>query len=117
MKNRLTYHPSGKVIRLSQFCPWVEHLQDIEDENTDLEILFCVFSDQGGQFRVRAMPASRGSFENRLSLPENLRGLRDSELCAKSGLEDMVFVHHSGFIGGTKTEEAAIKLIDLALRA
>lgn len=117
VKNRFAYHPSGMVIRLSQFCPWVEHLQDIEDEITDLHILFCVFADQGGQFRVRAMPAARGSFDNRLSLPESLRGLRDAELCEKAGIDDMVFVHHSGFIGGTNTEASAIKLIELALKA
>jgi len=71
--SRFSYHPSGQVIRLKQFCPWVEHLQDLEDESVDLKVLFCVFSDQTGQLRVRAMPAARGSFENRLGLPGNLR--------------------------------------------
>jgi uncharacterized UPF0160 family protein len=113
---RLNFHPSGKVIRLKQFCPWVEHLQDIEDETDGLHILFCVFEDQGGQFRVRAMPAARGSFENRLSLPENMRGLRDAELCEKAGISDLTFVHHSGFIGGTRTEAAAIALIEKTLK-
>lgn len=38
------------------------------------------------------MPKSGSAFENRLSLPEAWRGLRDQELSKLSGIEDCIFV-------------------------
>jgi uncharacterized UPF0160 family protein len=118
IQNRFDFHPSGKVIQLSQFCPWIEHLQDIEDENEELkshEILYCVFKDQTNTFRVRAVPVERGSFNNRKSIPEPLCGLRDQALEKAAGINGLIFVHASGFIAGTKTEEAAKSLVDYSL--
>ena len=125
-ERRFEYHASGRIVRLDQFCPWIEHLTDIQEEElvsigekrkeqSQNEVLFGIFADSSGQFRVRAMPKERGSFENKLSFPEHIRGLRDKELSDKSGIPDMVFVHHSGFIAGTQTEEAAIALVELTL--
>ena len=123
---RFDYHPSGHVLKLSQFCPWIEHLADIEEAREEVlgekrkpvepEVLFGVFTDTTGQFRVRAVPKERGSFENKLSFPERLCGLRDADLDAKTGIQGMVFVHQSGFIAGTKTEFGALALIDLTLQ-
>jgi uncharacterized UPF0160 family protein len=120
---RFDFHPSGRIISLPQFCPWIEHLFDIEEESAsglgkrklEAEIIYCIFGDQTGQYRVRAVPKHRGSFENRLSLPENLRGLRDDEVSEIAGIPYLIFVHHSGFIAGAKTAEAAKKLAELGI--
>ena len=51
-------------------------------------------------------------FENRVSLPASIRGLRDGELDAVAAAFDAppggVFVHASGFIGGHATRDGVI---------
>ena len=41
------------------------------------------------------------SFASRKALPEAWRGIRDDELSKLSSIEGCIFVHASGFIGGT----------------
>ena len=43
-------------------------------------------------------------------------GLRDKDLEQASGIEGAVFVHATGFIGGAKSREGALKLADAALQ-
>ena len=50
---------------------------------------------------MQAVPVSPESFESRKALPEAWRGLRDDELSRVSGVDGCVFIHASGFIGGT----------------
>ncbi len=61
---------------------------------------YVVYSDDGGNWRVQAVPVSEDSFESRKPLPEVWRGVRDDALSKISGVEGCVFVHASGFIGG-----------------
>ncbi|GFR60693.1 UPF0160 protein MYG1, mitochondrial [Elysia marginata] len=63
-----------------------------------------------GQWRIQCVPVSLGSFENRLSIKEEWRGLRDEELVTKSGIPGCVFVHAGGFIGGNKTYDGALEM-------
>lgn len=58
---------------------------------------------------------SKDSFESRKPLPEVWRGVRDEKLSEVSGVEGGVFVHASGFIGGNKTYEGALRMAELAL--
>ena len=51
----------------------------------------------------------------RLPLPEPWRGLRDDELSKKCEVENCVFVHVSGFIGGSTTKEGAVEMAVKAL--
>ena len=121
--SRFDFHSSGRIISLPRYCPWIEHLFDLEEESKtglgkrklQADILYCIFADQTGQYRVRAVPKERGSFDNRLSLPENLRGLRDNEVSDLAGIPDLIFVHHRGFIAGAKSLEAARKLAELGI--
>lgn len=104
-------HPSGQVLKLRQFCPWQEHLFDIEEESGDAALLgrakYCLFADSRGSWRVQAVPAKRGSFDLRKSLPKQWCGVRDQELSDLSGIPGCVFVHANGFIGGNATEDGA----------
>ena len=54
---------------------------------------------------------------SRLAIREDWRGLRDQDLEEKSGIEGTIFVHASGFIGGCKTKEGAMKMALLTIEA
>ncbi|XP_059170286.1 MYG1 exonuclease-like isoform X2 [Physella acuta] len=112
VKNRFDVDESGKIICLEAGgLPWKDHLFTLEKElDISPPIIYVLFTDDNGQWRVQCVPVSLSSFENRLSLKEEWRGLRDDELSEKSGIEGCIFVHSSGFIGGTKTYEGALKM-------
>lgn len=116
IEGRFKVHPSGLVLELERFCPWTEHFFELEEElRVEPKPLYVLFADSTSGTRVRAIPESSASFELRKALPERLRGLRDNELAQLTGIESIVFVHMSGFIGGTKTREDALRLAALAL--
>ncbi|XP_027021153.2 UPF0160 protein MYG1, mitochondrial [Tachysurus fulvidraco] len=110
---------SGEIVLLDQGgCPWKEHLFLLEKElKLDIPIKFVLYPDQNGQWRVQCVPAGHNTFNNRLSLPEEWRGLRDNALSQFSGIPDCVFVHASGFIGGNKTKEGALEMARRTLQA
>ena len=56
-----------------------------------------------------------GSFESRKALPAEWRGFRDDQLSEVSGIPGCVFVHASGFIGGSQTYEGAVAMAKKAL--
>ena len=73
------------------------------------------------------------SFENRLSLPAQWRGVRDAELEAVSGIKGATFVHAGpsttdkkykvltscvpgGFIGGASTREGVMQMVEESLK-
>ncbi|KAK5963195.1 Myg1p PWA37_004906 [Arxiozyma heterogenica] len=116
IKKRMEVDPSGKIIVLSQFCPWKEHLYNVEsDEDIENTIEFVIFIDSSGSWRVSTVPVTSTSFKFRKGLPEELRGLRDEELSEKSGVPDCIFIHAAGFIGGAKSKESALKLAKMSL--
>ncbi|GFR46719.1 hypothetical protein Agub_g8342, partial [Astrephomene gubernaculifera] len=108
---------SGKIMLLLEYCPWKEHLYELEKEVGCVgELLFCVYQDDRDKsYRVQAVSVGPGSFENRRSLPAAWRGVRDDALSELSGIPGCVFVHASGFIGGNKTQEGALEMARKAL--
>ena len=46
----------------------------------------------------------------RVPLKKEWRGLRNDELKQISGIQDIVFVHGSGFIGGATSQASALKM-------
>ncbi|XP_017000296.3 MYG1 protein [Drosophila takahashii] len=103
-------YPSGEILVLKIFCPWKAHLADLEKEYKVEGVPKLVIFNDGSSWRVAGVPVTPSSFLGRKFLPSPWRGLRDDELSEKAGIKDLVFVHHSGFIGGAKTEEAAMLL-------
>lgn len=88
-------HESGKILKLARFCPWKGHLFDIEKEreiSEDAAPLYVLFMDSSGAWRVQCVPSAPTGFENRKSLPEPWRGVRDDELSALSGIDGCIFV-------------------------
>lgn len=104
IQNRFNFHPSGKIIVFESFAPWKDHLFKLEAElglPAD-SLMYVVYADDfGGTYRVQAIPTVPGSFKSRLPLPEPWCGIRDDALSTLSSIPDCVFVHASGFIGGT----------------
>ncbi|KAF8642340.1 hypothetical protein AX16_009609 [Volvariella volvacea WC 439] len=111
--------PSGKIVVLDQFLPWKEHLFELEAEKGVLEsekAIYVVYPDElGGNWRVQAVPVTPESFESRKALPEPWRGLRDEVLSQASGIPGCIFIHASGFIGGNRTRDGALRIARAAL--
>ena len=109
-------HPSGKIIKLPCYCPWKEHLFELEEEKgADPKPLYALYEDDKGAWRIQAIPLTPSSFENRKPLPAAWRGVRDAELDKVSGIDGCIFVHAAGFIGGNKTYEGALAMAAKAL--
>ncbi|KAL0978881.1 hypothetical protein UPYG_G00177070 [Umbra pygmaea] len=119
VRTRNQADPSGEVMVLSQGgCPWKEHLFSLEKElNVETSIKFVLYPDQNGQWRVQCVPAGLHTFNNRLSLLEEWRGVRDDALSELSGIPGCIFVHAGGFIGGNKTQEGALEMARRTLQA
>ncbi|ALC47116.1 CG11980 [Drosophila busckii] len=105
-----TVHASGEILLLEQFCPWKAHLADLEKELKLEGVPKLVIFNDGTSWRVAGVPITPSSFLGRKFLPTPWRGLRDEELSQKANIKDLVFVHHTGFIGGAKTKEAAMAM-------
>ncbi|CAM9477540.1 unnamed protein product [Ectocarpus fasciculatus] len=118
---RHTVHPSGKIMVLEQFCPWKDHLFEIEYEvrhHQDAgEILYVLYADSGGSWRIQAVPVDPTSFNSRKKLPEVWCGLRDEVLSEKISFPGAIFIHASGFIGGHKSYEGALHIATQVLLA
>jgi hypothetical protein len=111
-----TTHPSGEILKLPGYCPWKEHLFELEAERgTDPLPKYALYEDTGGAWRIQAIPLTPNSFENRKPLPKAWQGVRDGALDAVSGIDGCVFVHAAGFIGGNKTYEGALAMAAKAL--
>lgn len=99
----------GRILLLPKFVPWRDALFEIEEEPT---VLFAVhFDDRTLSWRCTACHVKGNRYENRALLKEQWRGLRDEELIAVSGIQDLQFVHPTGFTGGAKTKEAVIQMV------
>eukprot|EP01093_Parvamoeba_rugata_P005490 TRINITY_DN18180_c0_g1_i1.p1 TRINITY_DN18180_c0_g1~~TRINITY_DN18180_c0_g1_i1.p1 ORF type:complete len:326 (-),score=-9.36 TRINITY_DN18180_c0_g1_i1:11-988(-) len=112
VREMLDERPHPQVGVFQQFVPWIDHVFDMEAADAE-PLLYVLFPDQGGMWRVRCVPVAPGSFECRKALPEPWRGLRGEELQATigEGVDDGVrFVHHAGFIAGHATKQGAMQM-------
>lgn len=114
---RMDVDASGEIIAFkSGGLPWRNHLYDLEKEHkVDPLVKFVLYTDQSGMWRVQAVTVEGTLFENRLSLPEEWRGVRDEELASIAGIPGCKFCHAAGFIGGNETFEGALEMAKVAL--
>jgi uncharacterized UPF0160 family protein len=118
IEKRFQVDQSGSIIFIDGFAPWKSHLFDLEKEMnlTNNEIKYIIYKDgTNDSWRVQCVPICENSFTNRLTLPADWCGLRDQELSEKSGVENCIFVHSNGFIGGNKTYEGALRMLQKSL--
>lgn len=109
--------PSGEIVILKSYCPWKDHLAQLEEEQrVDPSIKYILYEDGRSKgWRVQAIAVAQGKFESRRPLPAAWRSLRDDELVKLTGIPGCVFVHTAGFIGGNKTLEGALAMAKMAL--
>ena len=109
---------SGEIIVFeSGGLPWRHHLYELEKEHgVDPLIKFVLYTDTAGMWRVQAVTVEGMGFENRLSLPEAWRGVRDEDLAKVAGIPGCKFCHAAGFIGGNETYEGALEMARVALQ-
>lgn len=118
--SRKEIDPSGKIIRLERPCPWKDHLFALEEElqipESELP-LYVLYPEGPGKpnWRIQCIPNGPDTFENRKSLPEAWRGVRDEALSEVSGIPGGIFVHASGFTGGNKSYEGVLEMAKKAL--
>jgi uncharacterized UPF0160 family protein len=116
VKESTTVHPSGAIIVLDRFCPWKDHLLELEEEAGGVKrVLYIVFQDSAKSWRIQAAPKESEGFATRKPLPSAWAGLRDAELSEKAGIEGCIFVHAGRFIGGNATKEGALAMAVKAL--
>jgi uncharacterized UPF0160 family protein len=113
MNERFDVHESGSIIILSQACPWKDHLFEIDDSGK--QVLYALYQDTGGSWRIQAVPQDPQSFLSRKKLPDVWCGLRDDVLSKASGEPGAIFIHASGFIGGHANKEGALNMAIKAL--
>jgi uncharacterized UPF0160 family protein len=107
----------NRVVVLAKPCFWKESLFKVEEALGRVgKTRFILYPDSNGEgFRAQAVPVNLSTFENRGGLKEEWRGLDAKALVEKSGIEDAVFCHHSGFIGGAKSLQSTLKMAELSL--
>ncbi|XP_055851622.1 MYG1 protein [Episyrphus balteatus] len=111
IENAKNVHKSGEILELQQFCPWKHHLADLEKEYNIVGVpKYVLFNEKPGSWRVICVPNSPSSFVCRKFLMESWRGFRDEELSKLAGLPGLIFVHHTGFVGGADTRESVLQM-------
>lgn len=109
IETRFDIHKSGKIIKLESSCPWKEHLHNLEESMKIDRLIYVLFEDKvNNTWRVQCVPEKHSVFESRKPLPFN--GLRDENLSKAANINDLIFVHQTGFIGGAKNYDSALKL-------
>jgi len=103
-------------MRLERTCPWKDHLYNLEEEMSIEQILYVLYGDSDGRWRIQCVGEAGVAFKSRLPLPEAWRGKRDEELAKISGINGTVFVHNTGFIGGAQTYEGVLEMARSSLR-
>uniref|UniRef100_A0A182QRS7 Uncharacterized protein n=1 Tax=Anopheles farauti TaxID=69004 RepID=A0A182QRS7_9DIPT len=118
LTNRVTLHESGEIMELERFCPWKEHLYQLEQEE-DLvgKIKYVIYFNKESDWRVICVPVQSSSFVCRKFLAKPWRGIRNAELEQVSGVTGATFCHQTGFIGGNRTREGALQMAKVSLAA
>jgi hypothetical protein len=74
-----------------------------------------IYSPVENDWRVQAVPIAPGQFGSKVPLHPDWRGISNEKLAEISGLQDIQFCHASGFIGGSKSYDTALKMAELTL--
>eukprot|EP00983_Pelagomonas_calceolata_P077020 1153689-Pelagomonas_calceolata.AAC.4 len=67
IEQRFSVDPSGQIMRLNHYCPWKDHMYNLEKEmGVEKPILYCLYEDEREKkWRIQAVSVGPGSFENR----------------------------------------------------
>lgn len=120
--NRYSFHKSGQVLFMENEGPWKEHLLTIEEEELNKSnnkdefkhILFTI-NKSSDKFMICTIPSKLGSFGFKKGIAKSLRGYDNDTKLIDINIEDVKFVHKSGFIGSTFSLKSAIEIVELSL--
>lgn len=116
IKERFDVDKLGAIIKLDKFCPWKDNLYNLENEmGIKDQIKFVLFTDSSSKWRISTVPINTGSFEFRLGIKSEWRGIRDEKLNELVGIPDGIFVHANGFIGGAGSYDSVLKMAQQSL--
>ncbi len=96
------------ILHLDRYCPW----QEVVIEKSDA--LYIIFPAPSGDWRVRAIPVQKGSFQTRKPFPASWAGKNEGELSRETGVVDSKFCHKDRFICGAYSREGAEKMAQIA---
>ncbi|MGN0514445.1 MAG: MYG1 family protein [Lachnospiraceae bacterium] len=96
------------IVILDQGVPWRNIIQEAG-------FYYVIYPSLRGGFNAQCVPVAEDSFENRLSFPEEWRGLSGKELEESSGVKGLTFCHKSGFLLVGKQLEDVKKACILSL--
>lgn len=102
------------ILVLEKAVGWKEPVLQLDE---DKKVLFVVFQDITGTWRVQTVPKESHGFEARVDLPQEWAGLRDEEMDQVTGVQGCIFCHPSLFICGHQTKEGAMALAEKAVQA
>lgn len=103
---------SGRIVLLDRFVPWQ---RCVCTEDPEERFWYIVYPSNRGGYNVQCVPDAPDSFGMRHALPEEWRGLGKEELREITGVEDAMFVHPAGFIGGADSLEGALRMAEKAV--
>lgn len=109
---RFDTHPSGRVIELPRKLPFSGSLNHLEAElGKENEILYAIIPRQEGEQWTIQCANKPGTMIPRKPLCwRTLSPVEQAEKIKEAcGIEDLVFIHKSGFLGVVKSRESAMK--------
>jgi len=98
-----------RILVLDHRVPWEDAVFDL-----GLDRALYVVRPAGDAWTCSAVPPQRGSFSQRLPLPEPWGGLRDAEFAEATGVADATFCHPARFVCGARSRDGAVALAALA---
>lgn len=99
-----------RIIELPASMPWQRVVQE-----AGLPVLYALYRDQDGLWRIDCMAREPGTFRHRHLLPRAWAGLRGPSLQQASGIADASFVHGARFTGGATSREGIWAMARAAL--
>ena len=107
-----TYHllPINTLI-LSQYFPFEKSIWDYEKSSNEVgRFIYVIFPDaDSGTYRILCVK-DEVTGKSRKLLPEKIRGESPQNINKIIDIEDSVFCHAGGFIGGTRSRVSAIRM-------
>ncbi|HSK38440.1 MAG TPA: MYG1 family protein [Arenibaculum sp.] len=99
-----------RILELPTNLPWQHAIFEAE-----LPVLFVLYCDPEGLWRIDGVPKERGSRQLRRPLPKSWAGLRDAELQRASGIADAAFVHPARVTGGARSRAGVKAMAQAAI--
>jgi uncharacterized UPF0160 family protein len=105
-KKNILKTDSLKALILPKPLPWADFLED------DNDIDFVVFQRDDGNWMARAVPTNKRSKKVKFS-KRSWMGLENDKLIEKTGVNDLILYHKTGYVLLGKTKESIIKTLEI----